>query len=62
MRHNELTDEVFPHGYHFKDGFMYLTDAPGLGVDFNEELAAKYEYTQANLLVNRLSVGRMFHW
>lgn len=62
MRHNALTNEMFPHGYYFRDGYLYLTDAPGLGVDFNESMAVKYPYQQAYLPVNRLTDGTLFHW
>ena len=36
------TDRVFPHTYHFEDGYLYPDEEPGLGVDFDEELAAKF--------------------
>jgi mannonate dehydratase len=62
MRHNALTDEVFPHSYYFNDGYLHVTDAPGLGVDFDQELAQKYPYQKAYLPVNRLTDGTMFHW
>jgi mannonate dehydratase len=62
MRHNDLTNEVFPHGYFFQDGYLNVGETPGLGVDFNETLAAKYPYQQAYLPVNRLTDGTMFHW
>src|SRR3546814_3454127 len=41
MPHSELTDEVFPHAYSYENGYMYPGDAPGLGVDLNEDLAAQ---------------------
>ena len=62
MRHNKLTDEVFPHDYYFDDGYLYVTDRPGLGVDFNEKLAAKYPYQRAYLPINRLTDGTLFNW
>jgi mannonate dehydratase len=62
MRHHELTDEVFPHGYFFRDGYLHVSDAPGLGVDFNEALAAKYPYQRAYLPVNRLLDGTLTDW
>lgn len=62
MLHTEKTDEVFPHSYSFKDGFMYPGDSPGHGVDIDEELAAKYPYQRAYLPVNRLQDGTMWHW
>ena len=62
MGHNDLTNEVFPHNYHFDRGYLHLTDAPGLGVDIDETLAAKYPYQQAYLPVNRLTDGTLFDW
>jgi len=62
MRHTEKTDEVFPHAYTFKDGYLYPGDTPGHGVDIDEELAAKYPYERAYLPVNRLEDGSMFNW
>lgn len=62
MRHTKETDEVFPHGYHFEKGYLHVSDAPGLGVDFNEKLAAKYPYERAYLPVNRKLDGTMYNW
>ncbi|NWK97973.1 bifunctional D-altronate/D-mannonate dehydratase, partial [Sphingobium lactosutens] len=57
MRHMPETDAVFPHAYTFEDGMMHPGDKPGLGVEIDEELAAKYEYKRAFLPVNRLEDG-----
>lgn len=62
MRHTEETDAVFPHAYSFADGMMHPGDKPGLGVEIDEELAAKYEYKRAFLPVNRLEDGTMYSW
>jgi mannonate dehydratase len=62
MRHNQLTDETFPHQYFYQAGHLMLTDAPGLGVDYNEDLARKHPYQKAYLPVSRLSDGTLFHW
>jgi mannonate dehydratase len=62
MRHTPETDEVFPHEYSLKDGMMHPGDAPGLGVDIDEVLAAKYEYKRAFLPVNRLQDGTLRDW
>ena len=62
MRHTEETDRVFPHSYTFENGFLHPGDAPGLGVDIDEELAAQYPYRRAYLPVNRLEDGSMFNW
>jgi mannonate dehydratase len=62
MRHTAETDAVFPHAYSFRDGYLHPGDEPGLGVDIDETLAAKYPYARAYLPVNRLEDGTMFNW
>jgi mannonate dehydratase len=62
MRHTEETDAVFPHAYRFEDGLMHPGEAPGLGIDLDEALAAKYPYKRAFLPVNRLEDGTMTNW
>lgn len=62
MRHTEQTNEVFPHDYSFKDGYLYAGSAPGHGVDIDEELAARYPYKRAYLPVNRLEDGTLYNW
>ena len=62
MPHTDETDAVFPHGYTFKNGMMYPGDAPGLGVDLDEKLAARYEYQRAYLPVNRKLDGTLTDW
>jgi mannonate dehydratase len=62
MRHTAETDAVFPHAYRFENGMMHPGDKPGLGVDLDEVLAAKYPYKRAFLPVNRLEDGTMFNW
>jgi mannonate dehydratase len=62
MHHSEETDRVFPHAYTFSGGMMHPGDAPGLGVDLNEELAARWPYQRAYLPVNRKLDGTMHSW
>lgn len=62
MRHTAETDAVFPHAYTFSEGLMHPGDAPGLGVDLDEVLAAQYPYQRAFLPVNRLEDGTLFNW
>ncbi|MGB7987326.1 MAG: D-mannonate dehydratase ManD [Terracidiphilus sp.] len=62
MPHNEETNRVFPHQYFFKDGFMHPGDGPGLGVELDEALAAKYKYQRAYLPVNRKLDGTLTDW
>ncbi|HEU0096388.1 MAG TPA: D-mannonate dehydratase ManD [Rhizomicrobium sp.] len=62
MHHAEVTDEVFLRTYTFKDGMLDPGEAPGLGVEIDEKLAAKYPYKRAFLPVNRLEDGSMTNW
>jgi mannonate dehydratase len=62
MPHSPETDEVFPHGYHFDGGCLHPSETPGLGVDIDEELAARYPYRPASLPVNRLLDGTLHSW
>ncbi len=62
MRHTEATDEVFPHDYSFRDGYLFAGESPGHGVDIDERLAARYPYEKAYLPVNRLQDGTMWNW
>ena len=62
MRHTPETDEVFPHAYTFKDGFLHPGDAPGHGVDVDEALAARFPYEPRQLPVARLLDGTMWNW
>ena len=39
---SERMNEVFPGMPYVKDGYLYVSDAPGLGIDINEELAMQY--------------------
>jgi mannonate dehydratase len=62
MRHTEETDAVFPHAYTFCDGYLHPGEAPGIGVEIDEVLAAKYPYRPAQLPINRLEDGAMTNW
>jgi mannonate dehydratase len=62
MRHTPETDRVFPHSYSFENGLMHPGEAPGLGVDIDESLAANWPYERAYLPVNRKLDGTMHNW
>jgi mannonate dehydratase len=62
MRHTPETDEVFPHDYRFEDGFLHPGESPGLGVDIDEDAAARLPYRPAYLPVNRLLDGTVHSW
>lgn len=62
MHHTSETDAVFPHGYYFEKGYLHPGEKPGLGVDYDEKLAAKFPYERAYLPVNRKLDGTMWNW
>ena len=62
MPHTALTDEVFPHQYTFNAGYMHPGEGPGLGVEIDEKLAAKYPYQRAYLPVARKLDGTLTDW
>jgi mannonate dehydratase len=62
MKHSENTHAVFPHSYSFEDGVMHPGEAPGLGVDIDEEQAARFPYERAYLPINRKLDGTLHDW
>lgn len=62
MRHTPETDAVFPHAYTFRDGYLHPGDQPGIGVEIDEALAARYPYEPKQLPVARLKDGAMWNW
>jgi len=62
MHHTKETDEVFQRSYTFSDGMLHPGEVPGLGVEIDEKLAAKFPYSRAFLPVNRLEDGSMYNW
>jgi mannonate dehydratase len=55
-------NEVFKHPLTFEDGFLFLNNKPGLGVDFDEKAAEKYLYKRSYLPVSRLKDGTLWNW
>ncbi|MEW9720260.1 enolase C-terminal domain-like protein [Escherichia coli] len=62
MGYSEPMLEVFPHNWTFDNGYMHPGDKPGLGIEFDEKLAAKYPYEPAYLPVARLEDGTLWNW
>ncbi|MEV0775320.1 D-mannonate dehydratase ManD [Streptomyces sp. NPDC050428] len=60
--HTPLTERVFRHAYTFTDGHLHPGEAPGIGVELDEELAAAHPYDPAYLPVNRLQDGTVHDW
>ena len=42
----DAVEEVFPGCPKIRNGMMYANDVPGLGIDINEKLAAKYPFPE----------------
>ena len=57
-----LMHEVFPHAWRQDGGYLHPGEAPGLGVEIDEALAAKHPYERAYLPVNRLEDGTLWNW
>jgi mannonate dehydratase len=62
MGHVEPADEVFRTNWTFHNGLMHPGDAPGLGVDVDEEAAARFPYDPKSLPVNRRTDGSVHDW
>ena len=54
--------EVMPGAPEFKDGYLMVSNTPGLGTDVNEELAKKYPYKRAYLPTARRRDGSVHDW
>lgn len=51
---NEKAQAVFPGCMTYKNGYMYINEAPGLGIDIDEKEAAKYPIgTKSNWTVRK---------
>lgn len=55
-------DALFPSEHSVKDGMFYVSDAPGLGVDFDENEAKRYSYKRGSHPVVRLEDGTMWNY
>jgi mannonate dehydratase len=61
MKHSPDTLEVFQTSYTFENGLLHPGDNPGLGVEYDDDLAAKFDYAPAYLPVNRLQLDGTIH-
>ena len=62
MPHGPLTNEVFRQTYRFEDGYLHPGEGAGLGVELDEEAAARFPYEPAYLPFNRLKDGTVHDW
>ena len=59
---NDETRQIFKHDIKVENGMAYVSDAPGLGVEFDEKAAAEFPYKRSYLPVSRLEDGTMWNW
>jgi mannonate dehydratase len=59
VNYPQAVHEVMPGACMFSDGYAYPNETPGLGVDINEEAAAKYPYQTAYMPIVRRLDGSM---
>ncbi len=55
-------DALFPSEHRVKNGLFFVSDAPGLGVDFVETEAEKYDYRPGSHPVVRLEDGTLWNY
>ncbi len=58
----DVVHEVMPGCPAYHDGALWVTDAPGLGTDVDENAAAKYPYQRGYLPVVRRTDGSVYDW
>lgn len=55
-------DALFPSDHHMKNGQFFVSDAPGLGVDFDEAEAKRYSFEPGSHPVVRLEDGTVWNY
>ena len=58
----DAVHEVLPGAPTFANGYLNVSDAPGLGVDIDEKAAARYPYERAYLPTARRADGSVMDW
>jgi len=58
----EECDALFPSDHYLEDGMFYVSDAPGLGVDFDENEAKRYAFDRRYHPIVRLEDGTMWNY
>ena len=54
----EECDALFPSDHKMENGMFYVSDAPGLGVDFDENEAKRYSFDRRYHPIVRLEDGQ----
>ncbi len=55
-------DALFPSEHRMENGMVYVSDAPGLGVDFDEKEVERYSYKPGSHPVVRLEDGTLWNY
>ncbi len=55
-------DALFPSDHRLEGGLFHVSDAPGLGVDFDEKEAERYSYSPGSHPVVRLEDGTLWNY
>lgn len=62
MGYPDASHEVFRHAWSYSDGHLHPGEAPGLGIEVDEVLAARFPYGRAHLAVARRRDGTLTDW
>ena len=55
-------DALFPSDHYYKGGMFHVSDAPGVGVDFDEKEAERYSYERRYHPIVRLEDGTLWNY
>jgi len=55
-------DALFPSNHKMENGMVHVSDAPGLGIDFDEKEATRYSYKQGSHPIVRLQDGTLWNY
>lgn len=59
---NDISKKIFKQDISVENGMAYVSEKPGLGIDFDEEEAKKHPYKRSYLPVCRLEDGTLWNW
>lgn len=55
-------NSIFKYELPLKDGMLFVSDKPGLGIDIDEAAMGNYPYVRSYLPVSRLEDGTLWNW
>ena len=55
-------DALFPSEHYYENGMFHLSEAPGLGVDFDENESKRYSYSRGYHPIVRLEDGTLWNY